>query len=481
MSISLRQRIALVAYLAVLFLIGLCVPAPARDEILQPRQQREPAATASVGGPKHGDGSEVQCDLPDDMHVRNRGGSDTLGLCVFASMKVAGHWQNEVVFREIFEFMFTRPGGGWPAKVDQMVAEYCKAHRQPKPDYLQIETTDLALLRQACRTGRLPAVTYAHSPTGRYRGERIAHMVSLLAAGVGKGPDGRGWWVILDNNMPGEKQLEWMSEADFRRTWTGGSNGWAIILLKPGPPPVPKNATVPREASVGQRLSRSSRSSDEATSEPTEKLDTFGVVTEKLANRERFSFSGVEISHTQARAVLGLPHAPSSQNIPEDETTRRLTVIGPQTLRDRVLHDLDKADSLARWRGKLILSSYDPAHWHVSRVGFVTRGKPTIYVQAANGVVLHRQDDYDDAAGGLATALRRLDPSYRPEEDVDQRKQKPEPVPVPRPIPAPVPSPSPAPLPVPSPSPAPTERVPWSVWVMAGVGVIVFFVGGRKS
>ena len=69
---------------------------------------------------------------------------------------------------EIFEWMRARPGGGWPEKVDAMIAALSKERGLPRPDYVQIEGDDFELLRTACRTGRMPAVTYGYSPTGRY-------------------------------------------------------------------------------------------------------------------------------------------------------------------------------------------------------------------------------------------------------------------------------------------------------------------------
>ncbi len=63
-------------------------------------------------------------------------------------------------------------------------------------------------------------------------------MVTLVGAGIGKGPDGKGWWCVLDNNYP--DSYEWMSENQFLRTYTGGGQGWCVIFGTPaGPPPVP--------------------------------------------------------------------------------------------------------------------------------------------------------------------------------------------------------------------------------------------------
>jgi hypothetical protein len=134
--------------------------------------------------------------------------------------------------------MKNHPGGGWPEKVDAMIAQRCKERGEAKPEYFHVLSNDLEILKLACATGRMPAITYSFSPTGRYKGNRISHMVTLVAAGVGKGPDGKGWWAVLDNNYPAE--LEWLSERQFLATYSGGARGWAVVFRKPGPPPVPK-------------------------------------------------------------------------------------------------------------------------------------------------------------------------------------------------------------------------------------------------
>lgn len=150
---------------------------------------------------------------------------------------MAAWWQN---VRELFafqEFMKRRPGGGWPEKVDAMIAETCREQGVPVPMYVQVESNDLEILRRALRSGRIASVTYSISPTGRYGGARIAHMVNLLAAGAGQGPDGKGWWCVMDNNYP--NTYEWMCEAQFQRTYASAGRGWAFFLCNPAPPPAP--------------------------------------------------------------------------------------------------------------------------------------------------------------------------------------------------------------------------------------------------
>lgn len=188
---------------------------------------------ATVGGPVAPDGVEVQIDLPKALHIRNVGGSDGAGLCVNTSLNHSAYWQNLEPLFSLQQWSRKYPGGSYPAKVKKQVEQICSQQGVPVPRYLQIESKDIEILKTACKTGRPCGVTYSFSPSGRYGGARIAHMVSLLHA------DDR-WFCVLDNNFPGT--YEWMTPAEFRRAYTGGNgNGWAVIFLPPGPPPSPKN------------------------------------------------------------------------------------------------------------------------------------------------------------------------------------------------------------------------------------------------
>lgn len=222
-------------------------PAPEPDEPvpepLAPRKPRKPwgkgdeaPVGAKVLGRVHEDGTEIRCDLDPTLHQRNTGGSDGAGLCVFASMRHTGLWQGSEVFAGLFQWMRKHPGGSYPSKTDQMIDRFCKETGKPKPRYLQVEGGDLEVLRKACQSGRMPGVTYSFSPSGRYGGSRISHMVSLVHA------DSK-WFVVLDNNYPGkadkEEVYEWLTPQEFARSY---APGWAVILLDPpGPPPRPWN------------------------------------------------------------------------------------------------------------------------------------------------------------------------------------------------------------------------------------------------
>ena len=203
------------------------------------------AAQAHVTtSPAAKDGTPVQLDIPRALQLKNTGGSDGprgpgsgSGLCVFTSINHSAYWQNVEVLQDFQQWMTHHPGGGYPTKVDQMIGKICTERSLAKPKYVQVQSNNLDVLRLACATGRMPAITYAYSPTGRYGGGKIAHMVTLLAAGAGKGPDGKGWWCVQDNNFPGT--YEWMSESQFLRAYSGGSQGWSVIFFPPGPPPFP--------------------------------------------------------------------------------------------------------------------------------------------------------------------------------------------------------------------------------------------------
>jgi hypothetical protein len=181
------------------------------------------------------DGTEIVCDLPGDFHRRNVS-SRGEGCCVFRSLHHAAVWQDLPELTDFPEWLQAKglPGGGHPANVRERIEAICRERGRPTPDYLQVEGNDLEVLKLACRTGRMPGVTYYYSPTGRYPG-RINHMVSLVHA------DDRHF-VVLDSNYPGPDKYEWMTPEQFLHSYTGGGRGgWAVVLLRPGPPPPPRN------------------------------------------------------------------------------------------------------------------------------------------------------------------------------------------------------------------------------------------------
>lgn len=212
------------------------VPEPPKPKPRRPWGLSLPAPVgASVGGPKHADGTELACDLPGELHRKNTS-SKGLGNCVFTSIHHSALWQNVPALQEFPKWLIEKgiPGGGYPSKVADLIPKICKDRGYPVPDFIQVESNDLEILKRACKSGRMPGVTYAVSPTGRYGGSKIAHMVSLVHA------DDKHF-VVLDNNYIGPDKYEWMSPQEFLKAYSGGRQGWAVILLSPPPPPPPRN------------------------------------------------------------------------------------------------------------------------------------------------------------------------------------------------------------------------------------------------
>lgn len=189
---------------------------------------------ASLGGDITPDGQPCHVVLPFDQRMKNLGGSDGAGLCVFTSNEHSGRAQNIPELIGFQKWMTRRPGGGYPQKVDQMLAAFCKEKGVAVPAYIQVEGLDLEVIRKACQSGRMPGTTYSWSATGRYGGQWIAHMVNTVHA------DDK-WFGILDNNYI--DQIEWLNEVEYKKTYYGRSfggqpaRGWSVIFLAPGMPP----------------------------------------------------------------------------------------------------------------------------------------------------------------------------------------------------------------------------------------------------
>jgi len=202
----------------------------------QTASEPSPVLEGQVGGKTSPDGSaEIDCDLPGNLHTKNIA-SRGLGMCSFVSLHHAATWQNVRACENIHLWMKEKgiPGGGYPKKVEEMITRISQERGMPVPEFLNIESNDLDILKLASRTGRMPCVTYSYSPSGRYGRRRIAHMVNLVYA------DDK-WFCVLDNNYPGEENYEWMTPEEFKRSYTGLGGGWCVIFLDGPPPPPPKN------------------------------------------------------------------------------------------------------------------------------------------------------------------------------------------------------------------------------------------------
>jgi hypothetical protein len=181
--------------------------------------------------PRLPDGTEVDIDLPAERELKNTGGSDGSGLCVGTSIEMSLDWHHVQGYPGQYQKWLTKfPGGSWPEKAAQQLKAYAAATGAKPPEILQSTNGDLELLVAAVKNGYHPAITYSRSPTGRYGGQRISHMVNLRAARAGPSRA----WCIKDNNYPG---YEWMTEEQFKQV----HDGWSVIVLnQPDPPPIPR-------------------------------------------------------------------------------------------------------------------------------------------------------------------------------------------------------------------------------------------------
>lgn len=202
---------------------ALLLPA-SRPSVAMSRPQPSPASGDHIGGSTF-DGRTLSIDLPQSEHLKNKGGRDGAGLCVFTSIDHASRWQNETDLIGFRDFMTKYPGGGYPEKVDAYIK---KKAPDGQVDYIQSTTADVKLLELALKTGRMVCITYGYSP--RY-GENIYHMVNLVYL------DDK-WGVVLDNNFP--DTYEWVPRDELLRRWKIQDGGWQVILLNPPPPPAPK-------------------------------------------------------------------------------------------------------------------------------------------------------------------------------------------------------------------------------------------------
>lgn len=141
----------------------------------------------------------------------------------------------------------------------------------------------------------------------------------------------------------------------------------------------------------------------------------FGLDLDRIPPVREHILNGKEVSKEELLKAIGKPQ------LPDDSKWLCLTIIGPEAARQRVLADLQSSPALAPWKGKIKVQDYPPDHWAVKDTGFVTTGNPTIYCQAPDGKVLHRQDDYRGPET-LAEVLRKADPAYKPEKDPDLNK-----------------------------------------------------------
>lgn len=138
----------------------------------------------------------------------------------------------------------------------------------------------------------------------------------------------------------------------------------------------------------------------------------FGVDIEQLNKNNNL---------VENQAVLKENIKKIEETLTEDQNKIRITIIGKKEDRERAVRDLN---TFNEYKDYFLLQEYDPDNWAVERYGFVTSGQPTIYIQTPDGIVLHRQDDYNgiDDWKKIFEKIRIKDPNYDPTKDPDLRK-----------------------------------------------------------
>jgi hypothetical protein len=192
------------------------------------------AQSSFINGLTH-NGENITCDLPYSQQMKNIGSKlDGSGMCVFTSIEMAARYAGLEQMRGFRDWVASKyPGGGWPEKVDEVLAAYFKEKNLNPLHYVQYEGKSPEIILDLCeKTGRMAAITYGYSP--RY-GTSIQHMTNAVMFRNDFG-------VCLDNNFPGEDKYEWVTRKEFiRRTIYPNKTAWIFVWIHPGPPPSPKN------------------------------------------------------------------------------------------------------------------------------------------------------------------------------------------------------------------------------------------------
>lgn len=154
-------------------------------------------------------------------------------------------------------------------------------------------------------------------------------------------------------------------------------------------------------------------------------VKNFGVELNKLHKTKRQTINGKPVSREMLLDKLK-DDGREVGKLDDDSMKLPITAIGAN--REQVTRDIKEHAAFASLRDNLLVQGYAPDNWAVSKYGFKTDGKPTIYLQDRDGRVLLRRDDYAGGPDLLAkqvgealevARLRRRDPNYDPNRDPD--------------------------------------------------------------
>ena len=153
-------------------------------------------------------GERAAAPIPAEMHIRNEGGSDGAGLCVYASMVLAGAWQKVADLAglkqsSLWKYVKARPGGSYPEKLVRDV----QAVYGDTAHVANYNGQDDSVLEKLTDDRKPFGVTFGQGRN--YGNAKIPHMVTAVHYRRG------GWACIIDNNFPGV--YSWMPANELKR------------------------------------------------------------------------------------------------------------------------------------------------------------------------------------------------------------------------------------------------------------------------
>src|SRR5262249_8549219 len=161
----------------------------------------------------------------------------------------------------------------------------------------------------------------------------------------------------------------------FLRRWRLNGGGWCVVVLNPGPPPIPvkQSAEKTGPALLRRRTSVNCQRPTAGGPPPEALLQNFGLDLSKINGEPAYSINGQKATAAQVWQAVR-----AGGTLVDDGKKWRLTVAGtPEDCR-RVLDDLAAHPSLAAWRDRLLVQAYRPEAWALAGVNFPRGGRPTV-------------------------------------------------------------------------------------------------------
>lgn len=163
-------------------------------------------------------GERASAPIGREYHIRNEGGSDGAGLCVYSSVIIAGAYQgvadlDRLKQSRLWHYAKARPGGSYPEKLARdLNAVY--PLEQTGEKWSQYTGRDTSVIDKLSRAGYPVCSTMDTGALYDYK--KIHHMITLAHYRA------NGWACVVDNNNPG--QYHWMPATEYdRRAFDGGT------------------------------------------------------------------------------------------------------------------------------------------------------------------------------------------------------------------------------------------------------------------